>query len=167
VSKFNSTLTAERVREVLDYDPETGLFAWKIKPAVRVNIGDRVGWKRGKGYLCANVDRQPYCLHRLAWLWFYGQWPSDEIDHINGVRDDNRIANLRIADRSINNQNLRRAQRNNRGSGLLGAYRHSGRWQAQITFNGAAYCLGTFDTPTEAHQCYLGAKRLFHPGNTL
>ncbi len=167
MSKFNSTLTAERCRELLDYDPGTGAMVLKIGTSIRTPAGTVVGWARPNGYLAVQLDGVTYRVHRVAWLWVHGEWPDGEIDHRNGLKRDNRIDNLRVSTRAVNNQNLKRAQRNNRSSGLLGAYRKGSRWQAQITINGTGTTLGTFDTPEEAHTAYLGAKRLFHPGCTI
>ncbi len=161
MSKFNSTLTAERVREVLDYDPETGVFTR------RGDTFKTVEHKHGLGYRTMRIDGSVLLSHRVAWLWVHGRWPVGEIDHINGVRDDNRLTNLRDVSRGYNMQNLKSAQSNNKHSGLLGVYRNRSKWIARIMVDGVYYHLGTFEIPEEAHQCYLGAKRLLHPGNTL
>jgi hypothetical protein len=167
MSKPNSILTAKRCREVFYYDGDRGVLILRICTSRRTPAGTLIGSDNGKGYLVANVDKVSYRVHRLVWLWVHGKWPDGEIDHINGVRHDNRIENLRVVDRSMNNQNLKRAQRNNRSSGLLGAYRHGRKWQAQIMIDKTPRCLGTFDTPDEAHAAYLAAKRLHHPGCTI
>jgi hypothetical protein len=103
----------------------------------------------------------------LVWLWVNGSWPIGEIDHIDGDKLNNRIANLRDVDRATNTQNSKKARRNNKSSGLLGSYKSGNRWQAQIRINGVCMTLGSFGTPEEAHAAYLGAKRLFHPGCTI
>lgn len=167
MSKFNSTLSAERCRDLLNYDPETGTMTLRVKTSIRTPAGTLVGSDSGRGYLRSRLDGVTYRVHRLVWLWVYGEWPCGELDHINGDKTDNRIANLRDVSRGTNNQNLKGAQRNNRSSGLLGAYRKGVRWQAQIMVNGVGTTLGTFDTPEEAHAAYLEAKRLFHPGCTI
>jgi hypothetical protein len=158
MSKPNSTLTAERCREVLDYNPETGVFTWRVKPAIRVNAGDLAGWDRGKGYLCVNVDHRPYRLHRLAWLWVYGEWPTGEIDHINGIPSDNRIENLRLA---TNAQNLaNRGKTKSNTSGYKGVYLHNQtkKWVASIKHLGKKYALGCFVNPEDAHNAYKTAS---------
>ena len=85
-------LTAQRLREILNYDPETGQFSWK-QPA-QGRSSKKIGTKDPGGYLQISVERCVYQAHRLAWLYFYGQWPAAVIDHINRCRTDNRIANL-------------------------------------------------------------------------
>jgi len=150
-------LTQSRLHEVLRYDPETGEF-WK-----------RVGTKHNKtNYRYVMVDTVTYSEHRLAWFYMYGKWPSHDIDHINGLKDDNRISNLRDVPTFINMQN-ERAVRGNNKSGYMGVlYRKErNKWEAQIRVNGKSKRLGSFETPEEAHAAYLEAKRKFHPGFTL
>ena len=163
MSKFNSTLTAERLREVLDYDPETGVFTRVLKTC---------GTRRTKGsinlagYLTIRIGDTAHYCHRLAWLYVHGSWPSGEIDHVDGDRSNNRISNLRDATRSVNNQNRKRAQRRS-DSGVLGVFKDKKKWNAKITIDGSTYNLGNYSTKDDAYAAYLGAKRLLHPGNTL
>ncbi len=167
MSKSNSTLTAERVREVLDYDPETGVFTRRTRSGPRVWVGDVAGFKRPDGYMQIKIEARAYLSHRLAWLWVTGEWPVYGIDHIDGVKDNNRIANLREADQSLNAQNLKRARVNNKASGLLGVTQFGERWQTRVVVKGVIHHLGTYDTAEQAHSVYLGAKRLLHPGCTI
>ena len=166
------TLTQERLKELLDYDPETGVFTRKTKGR-RFPIGAIAGRLRRDGYLDTWIDSKIYLLHRLAWLYVYGVWPSGKwpdghIDHINHDPKDNRICNLREGSRSQNLSNQKKAHRNNK-SGFLGVHFHpaSGKWRAQITVKGDQRFLGLFMTPVEAHSAYLTAKREFHDFNTL
>ena len=85
------SLTAERLREVLDYDPDTGVFTRKVRTASSVKVGDVAGSLNGKGYIRIRVDGRLYFAHRLAWLYVHGEWPVDQVDHINGIKNDNRI----------------------------------------------------------------------------
>lgn len=107
-----------------------------------------------------------YLSHRLAWFYMTGAWPEQEIDHINGVRDDNRFANLREADRQINCQNVRKPYKNNR-TGLLGVKPSLGKFVARIYVDGKERHLGTFKTPGLAHAAYVAAKRELHKGGTI
>lgn len=163
------TLTAERLRELLDYDPETGVFRWKVRTSNRIKVGDVAG--------CARINREyvkikivghkiGFYAHRLAWLYVYGEWPSGDVDHINGKKGDNSISNLRLADRSKNMQNLKIANKNSR-TGLLGVHIDKKKFGASITLNYKRIYIGNFDTAEEAHQAYLEAKRRLHEGNTL
>lgn len=155
-------LTAERLREVLDYNPETGGFAWRAANGRRGKPGLPAGRKAGK-YVGITVDGKAYLAHRLAWLYVHGCWPpAGYIDHANGDPKDNRIANLREGSNGQNMQNQVRAHSNNR-TGLLGVSSHkSGRFVAGIRRNGRYHYLGIYDTPQEAHDRYLQAKREIH-----
>lgn len=171
MAKLNHTLTAERLREVLHYDPETGIFTWRVDKRSR-KAGTTAGGRcTSHGYKIICIDYQRYHAHRLAWLYVYGTFPNEDIDHINNVRDDNRIANLRPATLSDNAQNLKKAKKQN-SCGLLGVTgpikgATGDRWYAQITKNSVHYFLGSFLTPDAAHQCYLEAKRKMHPACTI
>lgn len=162
------TLTASRLRELLDYSPSSGVFKWRVAPTGRREIGGVAGCEDRSGYLKIGVDGRLYAAHRLAWLYVYGEWPVPAIDHINGVKTDNRITNLRAAGQDINSQNRRGANRGNT-SGLLGVCwsRHHRKWIAQISANGEKVMLGGFDDRRDAYDAYLKAKHLLHPGNTL
>lgn len=165
-----STLSAERVHELLDYDPATGLFTWRVRPSIRshVQVGAVAGYVTVHGYRVIGIDNRNYLAHRLVWLHVHGRWPSGEIDHLSGVTDDNRIANLRDVTSALNQQNQRRAQARN-SSGFLGVTWNKSRraWRACISLNKRNLHLGYFNTPEEAHQTYLEAKRLLHPGCTI
>ena len=160
-----SELTAERVRELLHYDPETGVFLWRVRYQ-RVKIGDVAGCLHPDGYIRITISRRRFYSHRLAWLHVYGEWPTAEVDHINGSRSDNRLANLRAASHSENQHNRRKKQANNR-SGFLGVWPYRGKFRASIKFDGKPLHLGTFPTPEEAHAAYVAAKRRLHPFGNL
>lgn len=166
MATHQSTLTVERLRALLHYDPETGVFTRRVgvKGAAAGTIAGDV---TGHGYGRIAVDYMRYHAHRLAWFHFYGRWPVGDVDHINGVRTDNRIANLREGSRGDNMQNQRAPRRDNR-SGLLGVEVHrTGRFTARIKANGKRYYLGIFDTPEEAHAAYIAAKRRLHSFCTI
>jgi hypothetical protein len=158
-------LTAERLRELLNYDPETGVFTRLVRAANK-KAGDRAGCARGDGYLLIRVSGSLYLAHRLAWFYVHGAWPANKIDHIDGVRDNNRIDNLRDATDAVNSQNIRSARAGS-ASGLLGASKHKRSWSATIETGGVRHRLGTFSTPELAHGAYLGAKRNMHEGCTI
>jgi len=151
-------ITAEDLRALLRYDPDTGEFTL-------VTSGRSVGHV-SDGYTRLYVNGHYLSAHRVAWAHFHGVWPLGQIDHINGVKTDNRIANLRMVSIAENGQNRRAAQRNN-SSGLLGVSKHKGRWRARITAAGQRHELGTFSTPTDAHMAYVAAKRHLHPFGTI
>lgn len=157
---LRESLTAERLRELLDYDPQTGVFCV-------ISTGRKAGFVRLSGYVGVNLLGAQFYAHRLAWLWVHGRWPDECIDHINGERADNRIANLRAVCKRVNDQNRRKARRGSK-TGVLGVNATaSGTFVAQISIDGKSIGLGTFKTPQEAHEIYIAAKRRLHEGNTL
>lgn len=161
-------LTAERVRELLHYDPATGVFTWKVKTnKSRNSVGKVAGVAdRKTGYVLVGIDYQHIRAHRLAWLYMTGSMPANEIDHINTNKSDNGWANLREATTQTNGQNKRKANKNSI-VGLLGVSPHRGRYMARIKVDGKHKYLGTFDTPHDAHHAYVDAKRVMHVGGTL
>lgn len=153
-----SQITHAELLSLLDYQPESGVFTWKKSGAV-------AGSPTADGYVKIKVRQRMYRAHRLAWFYVHGAWPSQLIDHINGDRADNRIANLRDVSNSVNRQNAKTANADSK-TGVLGVtYRPSkAKYQAQIAVNGKNRYLGMFDTEQEAHQAYLTAKREVHIG---
>ena len=159
-------ISADRLRELLTYDADTGLFTRLVQTCNRVKVGDVAGRTDSHGYRQISVLGRKILAHRLAWLYIHGTWPSDQIDHINGVRSDNRIANLRDTSNAINRQNERRARSNNQ-HGFMGVSTHGTRWKAKIGVDGNPRYIGSYDTPELAHAAYIEAKRLLHPGCTI
>lgn len=160
-------ITQKRLREILSYDKDSGIFINKI------SIGNRkkgciAGTKKSDGGVHIMIDRKLYSCHRLAWLYTYGEFPTDMIDHINGDRTDNRIINLREANAIKNRQNQRTACFDSL-TGVLGVTLHkkSGKYQAQIRSNGHQIYLGLFDSKYDAHKAYVSAKRKLHEGCTI
>lgn len=159
-------LTAERLRELLSYDQETGVFTWRVQTNNRVKVGMVAGSLNGQGYVQLRVDGIRYAAHRLAWLYVHGEWPKHQIDHINGSKADNRIANLRDGTQSLNQQNRRTALSTNK-TGFLGVASFKGKFRALIYVKGKHVELGSFETPERAHAVYIEAKRKYHEGCTL
>ena len=161
-------IDAVRLREVLNYDPDTGVFTWRVSTSNRAPVGSVAGWNTD-GHIGIAIDGVKYKAHRLAWVYMTGEQPQFEIDHINGMRDDNRWTNLRDVPAIFNCQNQRRAQPKNKSCGLLGVCRdkRTGRWYSQICANNKVHHLGSFPTAEEAHQAYVEAKRKLHPGCTI
>lgn len=149
-------LTQEYVRSLFDYDPLTGYLTWKIRPLShfqdegawkRMNIrcaGKRVGsfLKKGSSYLVVNIGGVKYLLHRLIWVYVYGEFP-EMVDHINGIGSDNRLSNLRDVDRVGNQRNQKRPVTNK--SGVIGVCWHKAAqlWVAQISDRGKRIYLGS------------------------
>lgn len=165
-AKVPDALTAERLRAAVFYESDTGLF-YRLPRAANRNYERPCGTvNKVIGYSIVSVDAKQRYAHRLAWLYVYGQWPNGSIDHINGVRTDNRIQNLRDVSHKTNMQNIRAANRRN-ASGFLGVMPSLSKWQAQINIDGKQTYLGSFDTPELAHEAYVSAKRKHHAGCTI
>lgn len=163
----DKNLTADRLRELLDYDADTGLFRWIKTTSPRVKVGSVAGGKNSDGYVQIQIDGKLYTAHRLALMWADGRWPlCSEVDHINGDRSDNRIVNLRKTDRSGNQQNVSSARGHSK-TGLLGVSVVRGGYTAFINTRGTKRYLGFFKTPQAAHGAYLAAKREMHAGCTI
>jgi len=147
-------LTLERLREVLAYNPQSGLLVWKVANSRRVSVGDIAGSLDNNGYIVIRIDRRIYKAHRLAWFLVMGDWPKVTIDHINGVPADNRWSNLREATYSQNNASRGLTSRNKSGLKGVSWDKGAGRWRAQMSVNGKAMYLGLFDTPEMAQEAY-------------
>ena len=144
-------LTQARLKELLHYDPETGVFTWRV-PRGKVKAGDTTGCPDTHGYLVVGVDRKLHRAHRLAFLYMTGGWPdaSADVDHINGDRSDNRWVNLRLASRTQNNFNS--GLRRNNSSGKRGVHWNPTlqKWRATGRLVGKNVHLGCFDSLEEA-----------------
>jgi hypothetical protein len=154
--KFRTDLTAERVRELLDYNPETGIFRWRATgPGRRLDgVAGRID---GNGYLGIGIDRERFYAHRLVFLYVCGRWPNGDVDHINGQRADNRLENLREATRGQNCLNAK--LRHDNTTGFRGVYRtHSGKYQARF----GRKILGRFATAEEASAAHRAAAIQAH-----
>lgn len=155
------------VLETFNYDPLTGLLTLKKTRLGNIKAGAEVGGLHPRGYRQMNILYQRHMVHRIIWLYVHGTLPAHDIDHINGIKDDNRIANLRAVTRSENMQNRQGPQKNNK-FGLIGVNEYRpGMFRAVIVINRKQTHLGSFTTPEEAHAVYMEAKRKRHPFNTL
>lgn len=164
MTRARDDLSFEAASEALAYDPLTGALSWKRRTANGLAAGSPAGTSRGyKGYVVISLGRRTYRAHRLAWLLAHGQWPKGEVDHINRVRSDNRLENLRDVPRSINGHNG--GVRAHSSSGVRGVQQaRSGRWVAQIRVAKQYHYLGTFETVEDAAAAYASARRHLIPG---
>jgi len=137
-------LTQALLKKLLEYDPETGVFTWKVATSNRVKVGDVAGCKNPDGYIVIRIDRKHYQAHRLSWLFVNGYFPEYQIDHINGVRDDNRLCNLRESTNVCNMQNCKMSKNNTTGIPGVSRYKAAGKYQAQIMINGKRKHLGFY-----------------------
>lgn len=144
-------VTQERLKELFDYDPETGNLIWKVARS-NVKVGDVAGGAIDKrGYWHIGVDGRLYKAHRLVWLWHHGKWPDHQIDHIDRDPANNRIENLRDVSNVVNQ--LNRRDRSNK-TGFAGVFKRRNKFRAQLCVFGKDVRLGTFDTPEEAHHVF-------------
>lgn len=156
---MGSELTAQRLKELLIYDAETGYFWWREAEYPR-RVSGLAGWTGPPptSYVRIGIDGVVYHAHRLAWLYVHGRWPTNHIDHINRNPSDNRIENLREATRSQNHGNRKR--RSDNSSGYKGVGRHSAhQWRAQIQVAGRRMHLGLYPSAEEAHEAYMRAAQ--------
>lgn len=153
----------EFLREHFKYDPETGSLIWIKRPyRSHVVVGSIAGTKRNDVQLVVSVQHAQLLVHRVAWWFATGEWPKEEIDHINCDSLDNRLCNLREADRAENCFNKRPYSRG--GKGLKGAFYHKRDkcWFGQIRHNNQQFHLGNFKTEIDAHLAYCEAAKKLH-----
>jgi hypothetical protein len=146
-------LTAARLRELLEYDPETGKFT-RLVQRHRHKAGEIAGRRYYQGYTVIKVDQVAYLAHRLAWLWMMGEWPDGHIDHRDFDGENNRWANLRVVTRQ---ENMR--HRRIRNPIAMGVHQVGKRYQARITIDGIRRHLGMFATAEEATGAYRQAAK--------
>jgi hypothetical protein len=158
-----TSLSAERVREILRYQPDTGCFFWKIDRVPGAKSGDMAGCLNSDGYVVIWVEGALYYAHRLAWLYMTGAWPT-RLDHRDRVRCNNVWSNLRVATQS---QNLANRAQSKSASGIRGVEGRDGHWHARIKVRGCKLHLGTYKKQDAAIAAYRAAAKLhfgdFHP----
>lgn len=152
-NRFTGAVQAGRLREIFDYDTETGVFTYKTRAARRVQVGDVAGFFNSEGYRRVRFEGRTYAAHRLAWLYVRGERPVGMIDHINGVKDDNRIANLRLASRTENLANSR-IFRSGKSAPKGVSQMQNGKWSARIQKDRESTFLGYFHSQEEAAAAY-------------
>ena len=142
-NELNKRLDSDLLKSFLDYDQDAGLFKWKVSRRLGL-AGKTAGSNASNGYINIRVDGNRYKAHRLAWLYVYGEWPNGEIDHINHVRDDNRIINLRVVSCTENQRNKLINSRNK--TGITGVHwdRLISKWVSKISINKKTHQLGYF-----------------------
>lgn len=165
MAKAHTTLTQDLLKELLHYDPDTGVFTCR-KTRGNKSAGSVVGSIKTDGYLGFQLIEKDYRAHRLAWLYMTGEWPEVLIDHKNGNPLDNRFENLREASHSENCQNIKVATKRSK-TGFLGVRKMTapnGRisFQAAIRVDKQFIYLGTHPTAEAAHAAYMAAKRDLH-----
>lgn len=149
------------IREVLEYNPLTGFFFWKVPTTNAVEVGSVAGGLTEDGYVVIRVFKRLYRAHRLAFAFIHGRWPSGDVDHRDLIRTNNAASNLRECSKSENQCN--RTRQSNGASGFKGVTydKQTGKFKAQIGLGGKNYHLGRFKTKVEAASVYnLAAAKL-------
>lgn len=162
-------ITQAVLKERLRYDPDTGIFVRvnSVRPCATSRwIGRKAGTITTNGYVMIRIGPETIQAHRLVWLYMTGSFPQKDIDHVNGIRTDNRWINLRNVTRQVNLQNQRKASKNNL-CGFLGVSPKRKKFTARIMVDRKVIRLGVFDTPELAYEAYVVAKRRLHVGGTL
>jgi len=159
-----ANLTQERLKELLSYNPETGEFTRLVTAGGKLK-SSIAGTVRQDGYLAIKIDKKSYFLHRLVWLYVHGKFPSDEIDHINCDKKDNRLSNLRDSDRFLNNQNIHNPQKNSK-SGVRNVCfsNYHGKYKAALMVNGKRINVGCFTDISSAEAAILNKKKELNIG---
>jgi len=154
-------ITQEELLELLDFNPTTGLLFWKKKIARKIVVGQQAGCLGSDGYIRIRIDGVLYLGHRLAWLYNYGYLP-EIVDHWNMCRSDNRIINLRSADKSTNATNGRSHRDSSSTYRGVSWIKDRSKWGASICKDGRHFSLGRFDREHEASQAYARASVHHH-----
>lgn len=158
--KSNSESLTAQLSKVFKYDPYTGIFRWRVSRNTRTKAGTVTGNYTEGGYIRIRFQGKYHYAHRLAWAYVYGEWPQHELDHINQIKSDNRIANLRLATLSQNRTNI--GIKINNYLGVRGVSRSGRKFMVRISHNHTTYYLGTYDTLEEAKVAHqTKAKELF------
>ena len=158
--KFRNDLTADRVRELLDYNPETGKFRWRVARRSTARVGSVAGTQTPRGYTRITINRTPYFAHRLAWLWVHGEWPPNDVDHADRDPRNGHFNNLRSATRRQNQAN--RGIDKDSSLQIKGVYRGPCKYIAQIRINGKITYLGGYNSPFEAWLAYAAAVKQYN-----
>lgn len=151
----------QELHKYLRYDKSTGIFFWKVNSGARTVSGKMAG-TIVDGYVRISVKRKQFKAHRIAWLFSYGEWPINEVDHINSIRNDNRIENLRLARKEDNQRNVGIRRTNTSGYRGVCFHKESKRWRAQCWVNGKRNQLGSFDTAELASNAYESFVKVHH-----
>ena len=146
----------ERLCELLHYCPETGIFTWKVDRKRLAKAGTIAGSKNGTGYIQISVDGNLYLAHRLAWFYCFQEWPEKVIDHINSIKDDNRLDNLQDVSQ---NTNVRKANTKVGVSGYRNVRKISNRYQAAIKVCGKTIHIGMYESGEAASEAVEKYKK--------
>lgn len=161
----SALITQAEVFELLRYDLSSGLFYWAKDRSRQAKSGCIAGYIDKHGYSVLKINGARYQAHRLVWLWVHGVFPKGQIDHINRIKTDNRIVNLRAVTSAENMQNLPVSKRNTSGHMGVHLYKKTGRFRVNIRVGGVQKHIGYFKNMAEARNAYEKAKMQFHPNS--
>lgn len=147
-------LTLEEAHALLEYDPDTGAFYWRLKASPFVTAGAKAGTRRRDGYIRIRIQGREFAAHRLAWFMVHGEWPHPEVDHRNRDKTDNRLDNLRVVTSSGNKLNRDDAILAGYGKGYS-FHAKSGKWQAQCRWDRRMVYLGLHETEEQAREAVM------------
>ena len=157
-------LTQEEIKSVLDYNPTTGVFTWKVRTSIRIEIGNVAGsFNKSNGYLMIGYSNSKYLAHRLAWIYVYGDIPNGLlIDHIDTDKLNNRVSNLRACTQSENYKNVNIRSSNTSGYKGVSCHKETGKWRAEAWLNGVKHSLGLYLDKEDASKVYNDFCKLHH-----
>ncbi len=157
-------LEKDDLKRILHYNPETGIFTWREKTSnyVKYEVGDTANIVASHGYVQISIYGTHYLAHRLVWLYMFGFMPSKQIDHINMIRTDNRLINLRESSSSQNKCNSGVNSLNTSGIRGVSFEKSRNKWCATVQFEGVVYRLGRFDSKEAAADAYTNAAKKIH-----
>ena len=164
--RYETEEIAQEIKNSLSYDSDSGILTWKWRDSKPKNVnvafaGKRAGSLNSTGYRSIRIEGIDYKEHRITWVLKTGSWPKDQIDHINGVRDDNRWENLREATESENKRNQRKARGS---SGVVGVFweKNAKKWRSQIKPRGKIIHLGLFENKEDAVKARRAAEKEYY-----
>lgn len=160
ISTVQQAITQNELKKVLKYDLYNGMFTWKVRAAKNVFKGVEAGNIASNGYINIGINKSVYLAHRLVWLYMIGELPKSDIDHINGIKTDNRWCNLRLATRSQNQFN-RKVSINNK-LGIKGVRKYKNSFRASARYNGVKYELGSYSSELDANKAYQNFCKKHH-----
>ena len=159
---YHVKIIPSEIKDHLHYDPDTGNLMWVKGASGRISLNTPLRSLNSSGYIVVKFQQVLYQAHRVAWFIHTGTQPSDELDHINGIKHDNRIVNLREATRNENRHNIPKRSNNTSGYKGVNWNKPVGKWQARIMVNKVNRNLGHFDNVEEAYAAYCKAAKELH-----
>ena len=160
-------LTQSKLKELFNYNPITGIFTNKVARNARAKINDTAGALNSNGYIVFQVNKTKIYAHRAAWMYTHGFWPNAEIDHINRVRNDNRLVNLRLANRLENSHNTGKHAKSISGHKGVAWHSRNKKWQVQMRVRGTHYYIGQFSELQDAVNARLQAEKKLYANDNI